>query len=155
MREAADTLAVDLGPILEEAGLQRPVAVSMGNPHAVFFVPDVAAVDLAAWGPRFERHPMFPDRANISFAEVEAADRITLRVWERGAGPTLACGSAACATLVAASRRGLAGRHARIALPGGALDLAWREDGHVLMTGPVALEHRGRLEPMTGDRAPW
>ena len=153
--EAADTLAIDLGPILEEAGLQRPVAVSMGNPHAVFFVPDVAAVDLAAWGPRFERHPMFPDRANISFAEVEAADRITLRVWERGAGPTLACGSAACATLVAASERGLAGRHARVALPGGTLDMVWREDNHVLMTGPVALEHRGYVEPVTGDRAPW
>ncbi len=155
LREAADTLAVDLGPILDEAGLQRPVAVSMGNPHAIFFVPEVAAVDLAEWGPRFECHPMFPDRANISFAEVEAADRITLRVWERGAGPTLACGSAACATLVAASRRGLAGRHARVALPGGVLDLAWRDDGHVLMTGPVALEHRGHVEPMTGDRAPW
>ena len=155
LREAADTSAVDLGPILDEAGLQRPVAVGMGNPHAVFFVPEAAAVDLAVWGPRFERHPMFPDRANISFAAVGATDRITLRVWERGAGPTLACGSAACATLVAASRRGLAGRPARIALPGGALDLAWREDGHVLMTGPVALEHRGRLEPMTGDRAPW
>ncbi len=77
LREAADTLAVDLGPMLDEAGLQRPVAVGMGNPHAVFFVPDVAAVDLAAWGPRFERHPMFPDRANISFAEVEATDRIS------------------------------------------------------------------------------
>ena len=153
--EAADTLAVDLGPILAEAGLQRPVAVGMGNPHAVFFVQDVAAVDLAFWGPRFERHPMFPDRANISFAAVEATDRVTLRVWERGAGPTLACGSAACATLVAAARRGLAGRHARIALPGGDLQLAWREDGHVLMTGPVALEHRGRFDPMTGDRAPW
>ena len=155
LRESTDTLAVDLGPVLDEAGLQRPVAVSMGNPHAVFFVADVAAIDLAAWGPRFERHPMFPDRANISFAEIEAVDRITLRVWERGAGPTLACGSAACATLVAASRRGLAGRHARIALPGGDLELTWREDGHVLMAGLVALEHRGRVEPGTGERAAW
>ena len=98
---------------------------------------------------------MFPDRANISFAEVGATDRITLRVWERGAGQTLACGSAACAALVAASRRGLAGRHAQVALPGGNLDMVWREDDHVLMTGPVALEHRGYVEPMTGDRAPW
>ena len=155
LRDAADTLAVDLGSILEEAGLQHPVAVGMGNPHAVFFVPEVAAVDLAVWGPRFERHPMFPDRANISFAEVGATDRIVLRVWERGAGSTLACGSAACATLVAASRRGLAGRYARVALPGGDLDMAWREDNHVLMTGPVALEHRGLVEPMTGDRASW
>ncbi len=155
LRDAADTLAVDLGPVLNEAGLQRPVAVGMGNPHAVFFVPEAAAVDLAVWGPRFERHPMFPDRANISFAEVGATDRITLRVWERGAGQTLACGSAACAALVAASRRGLAGRHAQVALPGGNLDMVWREDDHVLMTGPVALEHRGYVEPMTGDRAPW
>ncbi len=155
LREAADTLAVDLGPILDEAGLQPPVAVGIGNPHAVFFVPAVAGVDLALWGPRFERHPMFPDRANISFAEVEATDRIALRVWERGAGPTLACGSAACATLVAASRRGLAGRHVHVTLPGGDLSMVWREDGHVLMTGPVALEHRGRLEPRTGGREPW
>ena len=155
LREPADTSAVDLGPILDEAGLQRPSAVSVGNPHAVFFVPDVAAIDLAAWGPRLERHPMFPDRANVSFAEVGSTERITLRVWERGAGPTLACGSAACATLVAASRRGLAGRRARLALPGGELDMAWREDDHVLMTGPVSLEHRGQVDPMTGDRAPW
>ena len=155
LREAADTLSVDLGPMLNEAGLQRPVAVGMGNPHAVFFVPDASAIDLGTWGPRFERHPMFPDRANISFAEVGTTDRIALRVWERGAGPTLACGSAACATLVAASRRGLAGRHARIALPGGDLELAWREDDHVLMSGPVALEHRGQVDPTTGDRAPW
>ncbi len=155
LREAADTLAVDLGSVLDEAGLPRPVAISVGNPHAVFFVPDVAAIDLGIWGPRFERHPMFPDRANISFAEVETTDRIALRVWERGAGPTLACGSAACATLVAASRRGLTGRHARIALPGGVLDMAWRDDDHVLMTGSVALEHRGRIDPVTGERAPW
>ena len=155
LREDADTLAVDLGPILDEAGLQRPVAVGMGNPHAVFFVPDVAAIDLTAWGPRFERHLMFPDRTNVSFAEVEAADRISLRVWERGAGPTLACGSAACATLVAASRRGLAGRHARIALPGGNLAMTWREDDHVLMAGLVALEHCGRIDPNTGERAAW
>ena len=155
LRQCVDTLAVDLGPILEEAGMERPVAVGMGNPHAVFFVPDAASVDLPVWGPRFERHPMFPDRANISFAEVQAADRIVLRVWERGAGPTLACGSASCATLVAAARRGLSGRYARIALPGGVLDLMWREDDHVLMTGPVTLEHRGRLDPSTGHRGSW
>lgn len=155
LREPADTLAVDLGAILAETGLGAPVAVGMGNPHAVFIVPDAAAIDLATLGPRFERHPMFPDRANISFAEILSADRILLRVWERGAGPTLACGSAACASLVAAARRGLTARQARIILLGGELTVAWRADDHVLMSGPVALEHRGRLDPATGETRPW
>ncbi len=155
LREAADTLTLDLGDALLGTGLASPAAVSMGNPHAVFFVPDAGAVDLPSLGPRFERHPMFPDRANVSFAEVRAPDEITLRVWERGAGATLACGTAACATLVAAALRGLTGRQARVALPGGELGIAWRADGHVMMTGPVALEHRGRLDPATGDTAPW
>ena len=115
--------------------------VNMGNPHAVFWVADVAAVPLAVVGPRFETHPMFPEKANISFAQVVAPDAIRLGVWERGVGITLGCGSAACATLVAASRLGLANRTARIGLPGGALTIEWRaSDDHVLMTGPVEFE---------------
>lgn len=155
LREAADTLDLDLGDAIAGTGLTPPAAVSMGNPHAVFFVPDAGTIDLPALGPRFERHPMFPDRANVSFAEVRAPDEIALRVWERGAGATLACGTAACATLVAAALRGLTGRRARVALPGGELSIDWRPDGHVMMTGPVELEHRGRLDPATGDTAPW
>ena len=155
LREAADTLNLDLGDALAGTGLEAPAAVGMGNPHVVFFVPDAAAIDLAALGPRFERHPMFPDRANVSFAEVRATDAIRLRVWERGAGATLACGSAACATLAAAALRGLTGRQARVALPGGELGIAWRADGHLMMTGPVELEHRGRLDLATGATAAW
>ena len=151
----ADTLRVDLGAALAGTGLDAPAAVSMGNPHLVFFVADAAAIDLARLGPRFERHPMLPDRANVSFAEVRGPGDILLRVWERGAGATLACGSAACATLVSAARRGLTGCAARLALPGGDLDIAWRDDDHVMMTGPVALEHRGRLDPETGAVSPW
>ena len=155
LAQAADTLAVDLGIDLVETGLDAPVAVSMGNPHAVFIVPDAAAIDLHTLGPRFERHAMFPDRANVSFAEIRDADDIVLRVWERGAGATLACGSAACATLVAAARRQLTGRQARVSLPGGELRIAWTGDDHVTMAGTVELEHRGRLDPATGARAPW
>jgi diaminopimelate epimerase len=115
--------------------------VNMGNPHAIFWVEDVAAIPLKAVGPRFETHPLFPEKANVSFAEVLALDRIKLRVWERGVGITLGCGSAACATLVAASRLGLTGRTARIGLPGGELTIDWRaSDDHVLMTGPVEFE---------------
>ncbi len=101
--------------------------VNMGNPHAIFWVSDVAAIPLETLGPRFETHPLFPQKANISFAEVLARDAIALRVWERGVGVTLGCGSAACAALVAAARLGLTGREARIALPGGELTIAWRE----------------------------
>jgi diaminopimelate epimerase len=120
----------------------------MGNPHAVFFVDDVGAYDLAQIGPLLENHPIFPDRANISLAEVRAPDHIVLRVWERGAGLTRACGSAACAALVAASRKKLTGRKARVTLPGGDLLIEWREsDDHVLMTGPVELEHEGVFAP--------
>jgi diaminopimelate epimerase len=121
--------------------------VNMGNPHAIFWVEDVAAIPLDTVGPQFETHPLFPEKANVSFAEVLAPDRIKLRVWERGVGITLGCGSAACATLVAASRLGLTGRAARIELPGGALTIAWREaDDHVLMTGPVEFEREIELE---------
>jgi diaminopimelate epimerase len=130
--------APDFGP----AGL-----VNMGNPHAVFFVRDVAAIDLEALGPRYETHPLFPEKANVSFAEIEARDAIRLRVWERGVGATLACGSAACAALVAGARRGLTGREARVRLPGGELTILWRpRDDHVLMTGPVEFEQEITLE---------
>ena len=122
--------------------------VNMGNPHAIFWVSDVASVPLETVGPRFETHPLFPQKANISFAEVKARDAIALRVWERGVGVTLGCGSAACATLVAAARLDLTGRKARIALPGGELTIEWRDrDGHTLMTGPVELEREIELDP--------
>ncbi len=121
--------------------------VNMGNPHAIFWVEDVAAVPLEIAGPRFETHPLFPERANISFAQVRSRDCVALRVWERGVGVTLGCGSAACATLVAAARLGLADRKARIALPGGDLTIEWRmSDGHVLMTGPVEFEREIELD---------
>jgi diaminopimelate epimerase len=112
-------------------------AASMGNPHAVFFVDDVNGHDIERVGPLLEQHALFPERANISFAAIEAPDVIRLRVWERGAGLTLACGSGACAVAVSANRRGLATRHATVKLPGGDLDILWRDDDHVIMTGPV------------------
>ena len=139
-----DTRAVDI-PGAEAFGAAG--LVNMGNPHAVFFVSDPAAVDLQRIGPTLENHPLFPDKANVSFAQVLAPDRLRLRVWERGVGATLACGSAACAALVAAARRGLAKREATIELPGGELVIAWRDDGPVLMTGPVEFEREIELTP--------
>ena len=116
--------------------------VNMGNPHAVFFVPDLKSIDAAALGPRIEVDPMFPEKANVTFAEVLARDEVRARVWERGVGLTLACGSAACATLVAAAPLGLMERKGTVRLPGGDLVIEWRaSDDHVLMTGPV--EHEG------------
>jgi diaminopimelate epimerase len=141
-RVVQDTSAVD---IPEAGGFGLAGLVNMGNPHAVFFVSDVATVDLALVGPRLEHHPLFPEKANISFAQILAPDRIRLRVWERGVGATLACGSAACATLVAAARRGLTGRKAAIELPGGALTIEWSQDDHVRMTGPVEFEREIEL----------
>jgi diaminopimelate epimerase len=139
-----DTSTVDLvaGP------LSNPVCTSMGNPHATFFVADADAVDLAAFGPRLEHDPLFPERANIGVATVCDRRRIRLRVWERGAGITRACGSGACAALVAAHRRGLTERHATLALDGGDLDILWRPNGeegpgHVMMTGPATLAFEG------------
>jgi diaminopimelate epimerase len=138
-----DTLALDLalGP------LERPVAVSMGNPHAVFFVEDVEAIALAELGPALEHHPLFPERANIGVAEVRDPRTIRLRVWERGVGITAACGTAACAALVAAARRGLTGRAAEVRLDGGSLRVVWSERDRVLMTGPAALCCSGELAP--------
>ncbi len=144
-----DTSGIELqiGPI-DDPILHTPGVVSMGNPHAVFFVDDPDRFDLAKVGPLLENHPIFPDRANISLAAILRPDHIALRVWERGAGITQACGSGACAALVAAVRRELSARKATVSLPGGDLLIEWREaDNHVLMTGPTELEHEGRFEP--------
>jgi diaminopimelate epimerase len=140
----------DSAPVLAD-----PVAVNIGNPHAVFFVDNVDAVDLATVGPMLEHHPVFPERANISIAQIISNGAIRMRVWERTAGITRACGSAACAVLVAAARRGLTGRGAEVTLDGGTLKIAWREDGHVMMTGPVATSFAGNLseELMGGTTA--
>ena len=135
-----DTMALDLG----EGGLRAPVAVSMGNPHAVFFVPEAGQVPLADVGPVLEHDPLFPERANISVAQVLGRDRLRLRVWERGAGITRACGTAACAAAVAAVRRGDCERHVTVTLDGGDLSIEWREaDGRVMMAGPVAESFTG------------
>lgn len=138
---AADTLHLPLaaGPLAD------PAACSMGNPHATFFVDDLAAIPIASLGPELEHAPIFPARANIGFVQVLTPARLRLRVWERGAGLTLACGSGACAALVNAARRGLAARQAEVIVDGGTLDIAWREDGHVLMTGPAATAFSGRV----------
>ncbi|HEX9858777.1 MAG TPA: diaminopimelate epimerase [Paracoccaceae bacterium] len=121
-----------------------PVAVGMGNPHCVFFVPDAGAVDVATLGARFEVDPLFPQKTNVEFVSLTAPDRLRMRVWERGAGITLACGSGACATAVAAHLRGLTGRQVLLAVDGGTLEIDWRDDG-VWMTGPVAHVFDGRL----------
>ena len=123
-----------------------PVAVGMGNPHCVFFVEDAEAVDVAGIGPRFEKDPLFPEATNVEFAEVRSRDEIRMRVWERGAGITLACGSGACATAVAAAQRGLADRKVRMEVDGGWLTLDWREDG-VWMTGPTSFVFEAELTP--------
>ncbi|MFC0384201.1 diaminopimelate epimerase [Muricoccus vinaceus] len=138
----ADTLHLPLAA----AGVSDPAACSMGNPHATFFVPDLAALDIARIGPLLEHDPLFPDRANIGFVQVLAPDHLRLVVWERGAGLTLACGSGACAALVNAARRGLSAREATVSLPGGDLRIAWRDDGHVLMAGAVATAFTGMVD---------
>jgi diaminopimelate epimerase len=113
----------------------------------VFFVEEALLIDLETLGPAIERHPLFPERANVSFAQMLARDDILLRVWERGTGATKACGSAACATLVAAARLGIGACAARVRLPGGDLQIEWRSDDHVLMTGPVEFEFETTLDP--------
>jgi diaminopimelate epimerase len=147
-QEFADTRAIELeigprgAPILHS-----PSVVSMGNPHAIFWVKDPQAYDLAKFGPLLEHHPMFPERANITLAATPARDRIVIRTWERGAGLTKACGSAACAAAVAAVRLDRTGRKVTVTLPGGDLAIEWRAaDDHVLMTGPVEYEHKGRFD---------
>ncbi|HXF88260.1 MAG TPA: diaminopimelate epimerase [Xanthobacteraceae bacterium] len=144
-----DTRAIELqiGPI-DAPILHSPSAVNMGNPHAIFWVDDVNAYDLTKIGPLLEFHPIFPERANITLCAVKSPEHIVIRTWERGAGLTKACGSAACAAAVAAARLGRTGRKVRVTLPGGTLLIEWRErDDHVLMTGPVEFEFEGRFDP--------
>lgn len=145
--EDTSRFELQIGPI-DDPILHTPCAVNMGNPHAVFFVEDPYAYNLEQIGPLLENHPIFPDRANIELAAVNAPDHIVLRVWERGAGITQACGSGACAALVAGVRRELTARKAVVSLPGGDLTIEWREsDGHVLMTGAAEFEWEGTLDP--------
>lgn len=128
--------------------LPSPAGVSMGNPHAVFFVDNIDRWDLSVIGPKLEMNPLFPERANITLAQQTGPNAFRMRVWERGAGLTLACGTAACATLVAASKHGLTGRKGEMSLPGGVLQIEWREgDGHVLMTGPWTESFAGHVDP--------
>lgn len=146
LSEERDTLHLGIG---DGDTLSDPVAVNMGNPHCVFFVQGVEALPLETLGPAVECHALFPQRTNVEFAEMFGPGRIRMRVWERGAGVTMACGSGACAVMVAAVRRGLSARRAEIILDGGSLFLEWREsDGHVLMTGPVADIFDGTLKAL-------
>jgi diaminopimelate epimerase len=155
--EFYDTSRIELqiGPI-DAPILHSPSVMSMGNPHAIFWVDkDVMSYDLARFGPLLENHPMFPERANITLAQVTSPASVTTRTWERGAGLTLACGSAACATAVSAARTGRTGRTVAInvasAKPPGILSIEWRErDDHVVMTGPAEWEWSGTLDPATG-----
>jgi len=147
--EFRDTRAIELqiGPI-DRPILHSPSVVNVGNPHAIFWVDDVHRVDLAKVGPLLENHPIFPERANISLCAVVSREHIIVRTWERGAGLTQACGSAACAAVVAAVRLRKTARLVTVTLPGGDLTIEWREsDDHVLMTGPVAFEFEGRFDP--------
>ena len=147
--EFRDTRAIELqiGPI-DKPVLHSPAVVSMGNPHAIFWVDDVEAYDLHRFGPLLENHPIFPERANITLAHIVSREHIVIRTWERGAGLTKACGSAACAAAVAAARLKRTERKTKVTLPGGDLTIDWRaSDDHVLMTGPVQFEREGRFDP--------
>ena len=137
-----DTLVVEL----ENATFSGACCVNIGNPHAVFFVDDVDAIPLAEIGPALETHAMFPERANIEFVQMRSPTDLRMRVWERGAGITQACGSGACAVVVAAARHGLSERRASVELDGGRLMIEWREDGRVMMTGPVATSYNGEID---------
>lgn len=149
----ADTTGIQLqiGPI-DAPVLHTPSVVNMGNPHAVFWADrDLQSYDLERFGPLLENHPIFPERANITIARVADPAHIVIRTWERGAGLTLACGSGACAALVCAARKGLTGRAATVTVPGGDLHIEWRQDDHVIMTGPAQWEFAGLLDPATGQ----
>ena len=150
--EFRDTRAIELqiGPI-DAPVLHSPSVANIGNPHAIFWVDDVDAYDLARFGPMLENHPIFPERANISLAHVTAPDAIRLRTWERGVGLTRACGTAACAALVSAARTRRTGRRAKLTLPGGQLEIEWDSRDHVWMTGPAELEFAGFFDPETGS----
>jgi diaminopimelate epimerase len=149
-----DTRRIELqiGPV-DRPILRSASVANIGNPHAVFWVDDVDAYDLGKIGPLLESHPIFPDRANISLARVVSREHLIVRTWERGAGLTRACGSAACAALVCASRTQRTGRKATVRLPGGDLGIEWREDDHVLMTGPIEYEFEGRFDPAMFETA--
>jgi diaminopimelate epimerase len=127
--------------------LEGPAAVNVGNPHAVFFVDDIESIPLDRLGPEIEHDPLFPEKVNVNVAQVTGPDSIALKVWERGAGLTRACGTGACATAVAAIRRGLvSGRSVKVTLPGGPLDIEWLDDGRIIMTGSAAESFRGTFE---------
>jgi diaminopimelate epimerase len=152
--EFRDTRGIELqvGPI-DNPVLHTPSVVNVGNPHAIFWVDDLEVVDLSRVGPLLENHPIFPEGANISLCKVESPEHLRLKVWERDAGLTKACGTAACAAAVCAARKRLAGRDVRVTLPGGNLFIRWREsDDHVLMAGPVEYEYEGTLPPETFAR---
>ena len=139
LANAMDTMAIDLG----QDDLPPAIAVNMGNPHAVHIVDDAEAIDLATIGPVLEHHPIFPDRANIEFISLIAENHIRMRVWERGSGITIACGTGACAAAVAAARKGVTGRQVKVQLDGGTLDIDWQDNGHVVMTGPSEISFHG------------
>lgn len=145
--EFRDTRAIELqiGPI-DKPVLHSPSVVNVGNPHAVFWVDDVDAHDLGRFGPLLENHPVFPEQANISLAHVTSASTIRLRTWERGAGLTRACGSAACAAAVSAARKKLTGRTVTVTLPGGDLVIEWTPSNRILMTGPAEIEFEAMLD---------
>lgn len=149
LAERMDTRVLDirLGPI-DHPVLIGPTAVNVGNPHCIFFVDNIAAHDLARFGPLVENHPLFPERVNVSLAQVTSPSSLRLKVWERGAGITQACGTAACASAVAAARLGRTGRAVDVTLDGGVLAIHWLEDNdHILMTGPVAVAYSGSFDP--------
>ncbi len=152
--EFADTSKIELqiGPI-DDPILHSPSVMSMGNPHAIFWVDkDVWSYDLAKFGPLLENHPIFPERANISIAQLTGEDQMEMRTWERGAGLTLACGSGACAVAVSAARTERTGRNVSLKVPSGAeLSIEWKDNNHVIMTGPAEWEWSGMLNPETGD----
>jgi len=150
--EFRDTRAIELqiGPI-DDPVLHSPSVMSMGNPHAIFWVDrDVWSFELERFGPLLENHPIFPEKANITIAEVTSQNSLTMRTWERGAGLTRACGSAACAAAVSAARTGRTGRDVVVTVPGGPLRIEWRADDHVVMTGPAEWEFSGSFDPATG-----
>lgn len=147
-RPFASTVSLDVSFDAGSAGvLSEPGVVNVGNPHCIFAVADADTYDLAEIGPRIEQDPLFPERVNVSLAEIVRPGYVKLRVWERGVGLTQACGTAACAAAVAVARKGLTGREVTIALPGGELLIEWREaDGHILMTGPWSLDYEDEFD---------
>lgn len=141
-----DTTAMPVGWPMEDGALETPMAVNVGNPHVIFFVEDTNAIDLATLGPVIERDALFPQAINVNVASVIGPDHLRLNVWERGAGITRACGTGACATAVAAIRQKLTGPKVTVTLPGGDLEIEWREGGSITMTGPATEAYRGTFE---------